>query len=265
MKHLMHRWFSVIVIYIILVSQGCGWKPQQGVPQNVTIPQILYAIEKYSSNIKDLSARVNVRANIDGHSEDAIADIRYINPDRFRIYIKGFAGIDIARISAFDDSMVIYIPNENVYIKAERNENIIGVFIPEFDIDLISIESIVNGTLPQPEERGEFQMSMKRSGKQAELILKRKETMYIYSVKGPNLELVDEKTIHDDVQVWHKIVSKYSSFDGIDFPVEISIERGSNVFQLKFSKCVINSGLTDRDLSFNIPSSAEEAFIEKRR
>ena len=65
--------------------------------------------------------------------------------------------------------------------------------------------------------------------------------------------------------LWHKIVSKYSSFDGIEFPVEITIEHGSNIFQLKFSKCVINSGLTDSDLSFNIPSSAEEAFIEKRR
>ncbi len=265
MKHLMYRWLSVIVIYIILVFQGCGWKPQPSVPRDVTIPQILYAIEKYSSNIKDLSARVNVRADIDGHSEDAIADIRYINPDRFRIYIKGFAGIDLARISALNDSMVIYIPNENVYVTAERNENIIGVFIPEFDIDLKSIESIVNVTLPHPEERGEFQMSIKHSGRQAELTLKRKETMYIYLVEGPNMELVDEKTIYGDVQVWHKIVSKYSSFDGIDFPVEITIERGSNIFQLKFSKCVINSGLTDRDLSFNIPSSAEEAVIEKRR
>lgn len=261
----MYGWLSVVFIHIILVFHGCGWKPAPGVPRDVTIPQVLAAIEKYSVKVNDLSARADVKARIDGHSQSATVDIRYINPDRFRIYIKGFAGINVARISAFKDSMVIYLPSENVYVATGRDENILGLLIPELDVDVKSFELIFNGTLPLPEELEEFQMSMKHSGRQVELTLKRGETMYQYAVEGPDLRLVDEKIFFDNVPVWRKTVSEYSSFNGVDFPVEITIERGKNIFKLKFSKCVINSGLTDKDLSFNIPSSAERVVIEKRR
>ena len=265
MKHSMYRWVSVVFIHIILVFQGCGWKPATGVPLDVTISQVLASIEKYSSGVNDLSARADVRAQIDGHTESATVDIRYMNPDRFRIYIKGFAGIDIARISALKDSMIVYLPSENVYVAAGRDEDILGLLVPEFDINVKSLESIFNGTLPLPEEREEFQMSMKHSGRQVELTLKRGETMYLYAVEGPDLRLVDEKIIYDDVPVWSKTVSEYGSFNGVDFPVKITIERGRDIFRLNFSKCIINSGLTDSDLSFSIPSSAERAVIEKRR
>ncbi len=265
MKHSTYRWVSIIFIYIILAFQGCGWKPVPGVPRDVTISQVLASIENYSSGVNDLSARADVRAQIDGHTQSATVDIRYINPDLFRIYIKGFAGIDVARISALKDSMVVYLPSENVYITAGRDENILGLLIPEFDINMKSFESIFNGTLPLTEEREEFQISMKHSGRQVELTLKHGETMYLYAIEGPDLRLVDEKIICDNVPVWHKTFSEYDSFNGVDFPVKITIERGRDIFKLNFTKCVINSGLTDRDLSFNIPSSAERVFIEKRR
>jgi len=262
MKHSMYRWLFVVFIHIILTFQGCGWKPAPGVPRDVTISQVFASIEKYSSRINDLSARADVRARINGNTESATVDIRYINPDRFRIYIKGFAGIDVARISVLKDSMLVYIPSENVYVTAGRDKDILGLLIPEFDINVKSFESIFKVSLPLPEEREEFQTSMKHSGRQIELTLKRGKTIYRYAVEGPDLRLVDEKIIYDNVPVWSRTVSEYGSFNGIDFPVKITINRGNNTFNLSFSKCEINSGLTDRDLSFDIPSSSERVFFE---
>jgi len=246
-----------------LTIQGCGWKPTRGVPRDITIPQVLAAIEKHSVSIKDFSGIANVKVIINGDSQSATVHIRYINPDLFRIYIKGFAGIDISRISALKDSMTIYIPSENMYITAGRDKNILGFLMSETDIDVKNIELIFNGTLPPPEERGKFQMSMNHTDSQAELILREGNYMLRYRVDGPNLRLVSEETLFDNVPIWRKTISEYRTFNGINFPEEITIERGTNVFNFKFSKCAINSGLTESDLLFAIPSSAERVVIEK--
>lgn len=263
MKCSLYNWLPAVFIYTLLTIQGCGLKPTPGVPRDITIPQVLAAIEKHSVSVKDFSGRADVKVLINGDSQSATVHIRYIKPDLFRIYIKGFAGIDISCISALKDSITIYIPSENIYITAERDENILGFLMSEIDIDVKNIELIFNGTLPSPEEREKFQMSMNHTGRQVELILKHGNSMYRYRVDGPNLRLVSEETLLDNVPVWRKMISEYSSFDGVVFPEKITIERGKNIFNFKFSKCDINSGLTESDLSFAIPSSAERIVIEK--
>ena len=263
MKCSLYNWLPAVFIYTLLTIQGCGLKPAPGVPRDITIPQVLAAIEKHSVSVKDFSGRADIRVLINGDSQSATVHIRYINPDLFRIYIKGFAGIDISRISALKDSMTIYIPPENIYITAGRDENILGFLMSEFDIDVKNIELIFNGTLPSPEERGKFQMSMNHTDRQAELILMEGKYMHRYRVDGHNLRLVSEETLFDNVPIWRKTISEYRSFDGVNFPEEITIERGKNVFNFKFSKCAINSGLTESDLLFTIPSSAERIVFEK--
>lgn len=263
MKYLLYHCLLAVFLYTLLTFQGCGWKPARGVPRDVTIPQVLAAVEKQSVSVKDFSGRADVRVFINGDSQSATVHIRYINPDFFRIYIKGFAGIDVSRISVLKDSLTVYIPSENIYITAGRDENILGFLLSETDIDVKNIELIFNGTFPPPEERGKFQMSLNHTDRQAELILRQGKSMYRYRVDGPNLRLVSEETLLDNVPIWHKTISEYRSFDGVNFPEEITIERGKDIFNFKFSKCTINSGLTESDLLFAIPSSAERIVIEK--
>ena len=262
MRHSMYRWMSAFFILYVTFINGCGWKPFTGIPKDITIPQVLASIDRYSLNIKDFSGRASVKLLIDGRPQSANITIRYINPGRFRIYIKGIAGIDIARINAFSDSIAVYIPSENMYVSSGREKNILGVLMPEVDIDLKSMESMFTGTLPRPENRKEFQMTMKNSGRKVELTLKRDRFTYRYTVEGSDLRPVNEETLYDGVPVWRKKVSGYSSYNGVKFPDNLSIERDGNVIDLKFSQCVINSGLTENDLSFTVPSSAERLVIE---
>ncbi len=264
MRSPIYRWLAAALIHIALITQGCGLKPAPGVPLDVTIPQVLAAIEKYSAKVQDFSGRANVRAKVDGNYQSATVQIKFINPDRFLIYIKGFAGIDMARVSAVKDSMVIYIPSENIYVTTGTDENILGALIPEINLKMKYVASIFNGILPSREEREGFQMSIKHFGRQVELSLKRGKSMFRYRLEGQELRLISEEKIYNNVPVWRKTISAYNSIDGIEFPSEISIEHDRNIFTIKFSKCRLNSGLSDRDLSLTIPSSAERAVIEKR-
>ena len=77
------------------------------------------------------------------------------------------------------------------------------------------------------------------------------------------MRLINEENLFDNVPIWRKTISEYRSFDGVAFPEEITIECGKNVFNFKFSKCAINTGLTESDLLFAIPSSAERIVFEK--
>jgi len=262
MRYSMHRWLSTVLILYVTFINGCGLKPFRGVPGDVTIPQVLDTIDRYSSDIKDFSGRASVKVVIDGRAQSANIIIRYMNPGRFRIYIKGIAGIDIARINALNDSIAVYIPSENIYVSAGREKDILGMLMPELDFDLESIESIFTCTLPRPENRKEYQINKKNSGRRVELKLKRGRYTYRYTVEGSDLHPVDEETLYDGVPVWRKKVSGYTSYNGVKFPDNLSIEHGGNVIDLKFSRCVINSGLTENDLSFTVPSSAERIVIE---
>ena len=83
----MCRWTFLVYTLIILVEQGCGLKPPSHVPQDVTIPEALAAVEKFSAIVKDFSGRANVKASIDGDSQSAIVSIKFLHPDLFRLYI----------------------------------------------------------------------------------------------------------------------------------------------------------------------------------
>ncbi len=94
------------------------------------------------------------------------------------------------------------------------------------------------------------------------LVMERGKEMYRYTFKGPELRPVREEIFYNDVPVLRKTISKYISYDGVEFPGELTIEQGGNIYSVRFSKCIINSGLTDNDLSFVIPSSTERLVIE---
>lgn len=262
MKYLHYRWLSPVVILSVLFINGCAWKPSARIPKDVTIPQVLGALDRYSTHIKDFSGRASVKLLIDGRLQSANITIRYMNPGRFRIYIKGFAGIDLAIVTMVNDSIAVYIPSENMYVSAGRDKNILGVLLPEFDIDLERMESIFTGTIPGLENREKYHITMKNTGRKVELTMKRDKYMYRYTVEGSNLRPVEEETFYDGVPVWRKKVSGYHSYNGVEFPDTSSIEHGGNVIDLKFSQCSINTGLTENDLLFSVPSSAERMVIE---
>ncbi|MFC1537925.1 hypothetical protein ACFL6H_00750 [Candidatus Latescibacterota bacterium] len=265
MKNRIYAWLTVVMILTMFAYQGCGLKPDIGIPRDITPEQALSAIERQSRNIETFSGTGSVRVLANGTSESATVLIRYINPGLFRIYLKGFAGIDIGRISALEDSVTIYIPPENIYLKTGRNEYILERLFPEIDFNMQNIELFFNGTFPTKTDRGKFEMSMRHVDNQLELSLVDGNIVYRYRIGGPDLRLMREELMIDNSIVWRKTLSGYKSFNGVNFPEEIIVERGNDSFTITFSKCEINTDLTESDLTFAIPSSAERVYIENHR
>ena len=263
MKHSLYKFVFAVILVSAFVIESCGPKPPSPLPPDVSVSQVLAAIESYSKGINDLTGKASVKMLIDGDYKSATTLVRYIRPDNFRLYLKGFAGIDIARMKASKDSVIIYLPTENMYISTGRYQNISGYLMPEIGIGLKHLESVFSVNLPLPGEMDSFQKSLKSDGEQLQLSLKRKQTIYNYTVKGPDLLPVAEEMLVDNIPVWRKTVSKFNSSNGVVFPAELEIEHGEYKADIRFSECEINTGLTKNDLALKIPASAERMIIEK--
>ncbi|MFC1490927.1 DUF4292 domain-containing protein [Candidatus Latescibacterota bacterium] len=265
MKNIVCGWFTAFITILLFAVQGCGLKPDIGVPDDITPEQVISAIKRQTQTVETFSGTASVKVSANGSSEDATVVIRYINPGLFRLYLKGFAGIDLGRISALEDSITVYIPSENIYLKAGRDEYILEKLFPEINLDVKMVELLFNGTFRAEFNRAGFSQTIACAGDQAELSIVNEKGTFQYLVAGPDLQLIREEFLIDGAIVWRKTLSEYKSYDGVEFPQDITIERGEDSFSVKFSKCEINTGLSAPDLTFAIPPSAERVYIENSR
>jgi len=244
-----------------LAVSGCGLRPAH-IPETVTIQQAIEAIERWSPRIQDYSGRASVLVDAGEGPQTATLLIRYIYPGRFRVYVKGFAGIDLARITALGDSVAVYVPSENLYVTAARGNDLLARLAPDADIDLDGIEFIFDGSLPPPDERIAQTITMDIREREADLTVSKGARAHRYTLAGPALRLVSEVLLVDGEPVVRKKFEKFGTYNGVVFPEELTLERGGTIVKIKFSQSIFNSGLTDRDLLFAVPPSAERVAVE---
>jgi outer membrane lipoprotein-sorting protein len=258
----MHRWQSLAFAVCVLVIYSCGTKPSITISPDVTIQDVLDSLKKHSQSVRDLSGTALVRIKEKGNSQTAVVQFKYIQPDSFRLYIKGFAGMDLARITALGDSLTVYLPSDNLYFTTSEGEDVLGMLLPESRINLKNYERIFTGTLPSPEIMDDMYITLKHYRSWLELTLENDTARYRYVVEGKDLRPFSEEIIQDNVTVWRKTVKEYGFVNGVLFPVTIIFEQGGTMYEITFSRCSLNTGLTGKDLLFVIPSSAESVSIE---
>jgi len=256
------RIFGILIALLGLTFlSGCGLKPRQA-PPGVTVQEAISAIERYAVDAHDFSGRALVTTSVRGERNNATVLIRYLKPNQYRVFIKGFAGIDIARLSAVADSTTLYIPSENMYLVADRGQDLLARFVPDIRIDVKSIENIFLGTLPPPGERDLFKKSLSYVDRRIIVTLERDGQRYIYALKGQKLELAEETVIQDGRIVWHRTIENYIPCGDKLFPGVMTLEREGAKLTASFTACRMDTGLTEADLSFEIPHSAERFLID---
>ena len=76
MKNKLYAWLIVAII-TIFAAQGCGLKPDIGVPRDITPEQALSVLERQLRNIETFSGTGSVKVLANGTSETATTLIRY--------------------------------------------------------------------------------------------------------------------------------------------------------------------------------------------
>ena len=253
----------VIMVLLFTGIQGCGLKPAPGIPAGITTEQVMTVIENRMERLNDFSGRAQAKATVRGQTESAVITINYMKPDRFRATIKGTFGIVLAVITAEQDSFHVYIPSIKGYFIVGRDENVLDLLVPEVEFDFNLLASLFTGSFPASDVLTDSHIALSRMQNQALLTIENGAEVYRYTVTGPDLLVMEEVLIRNGKNIWRITYSDYASSGDTMFPRKIIISEGDKELQLSFSKFKVNPGLTERDLSFKIPSNAERYFIEK--
>jgi len=237
---------------------GCGMRPSPVVPEDLTVRFLLETLDGRASRIRDFTGTAFVRMRGgDGSPESVKLSIRYIRPGRFRILVKGFAGIPVALISSAGDSLTVFFPSENTYVTGEYGEGLLRELVPGIDVDIWRITSVLTGYLPPPEERGRLEKSLERMGKDVVLVMRDENVTYRYTVSGKHLDVVGEEIIRGGRTVWSGRASGFRSHDGTRFPRRVSVRTEEGAVDIEFSGCRFNTGLKESEIAFTVPPSAE--------
>ena len=256
-------YFTASLAFILFEVTGCGPKPLKIAQEDINISNVLRIIENNTLEIRDFDGAAKIEAELGDIGESTAAKVRYIYPSDFRVYLKGFAGIEIARLNSVGDSITIYLPTENLYIREPKDAGIPQNFLPGFDIGSGMLKTFFTGEVPGSDIWDEFYISLKQYDAYVELTMQKDGLVHRYVLSGEKLRVKEEEKWLNGNLLWRREISGYRTFNGGVFPEKITFEKDGNVLTISFIDGRVNSGLTYKDLLMTVPSSAERIQIEQ--
>jgi hypothetical protein len=251
-----------VLFSLMLFFQGCGMKPP-GIPLDITEDRILDSLYRQSAAVKDFSGWARIIERHNGLDQSATAVIRFIAPDRIRVILKGFAGMELAAISSAGDSMTVFIPSLNGYVTGENGKGLLRRLVPDFDFDVARFASVFSILLPPHDAVAEFKASLKKKGNRMEMTLAKADTVYRYLVEGPLLLVVEEDITVGGTSVWNKKSQNFRASGAEVFPKKMTIRNERHSLDFSFYSVSINSGLSQKDIEIEMPDTADRLEIRR--
>ncbi|MHB9029293.1 MAG: DUF4292 domain-containing protein [Candidatus Latescibacterota bacterium] len=228
----------------------------------MSIETLIQALRRHSETVLTFSGWARVRVEEKDDEQTTTAVVAFKRPDRYKITLLGFGGAEIAEIGSEGDSVTVYIPFYNGYVKSPEGINPLGAFLPELaDIDLERMISVIGGTTLPPGQMENYSITLKRWEHQAELLFEREGMHYRYLVRGPQLLVVEETVSYKGETIWHVERNDFRAHNGVPFPRRILVRDERRNLRLDFSGFSINTDVREEELTVLIPEDAERLTI----
>lgn len=244
-----------------LAVSGCGMKPRPVVPGDVSIDRILAAIREQSEAVRDFTSAGKVTVSDAGGVRTSGVIFRFIRPDRFKLDIRGFGGMEIASLGSDGDSLTLYIPFMNGYIKTGKDAAAIARLAPQLDAGIVPLAPLAAGVIPLPGELERCSFTMRAWKYEAELAVRKDDTEYRYLVRGPDLRVVELHVTGGGRTLWSIQRSGFGSCGPLAVPRTLQFERDGRILSIRFGSCSVNTGLTGADLQLDMPEDTERLVI----
>ncbi len=261
--------YPVVLAVLIFAFYGCGKKPVPAVPITVTAHQVLQVIGKRAARIQDFSVRAYAVMSARNESQNAVVYFNYRKPDRYRAIPKGAFGVVLAVLTGEGDSVTVYVPSLKGYFHVGIDDNdLLEALVPgvlfDFSLEkgLKPLVSFLTGSLPRGYNDGGSQISLDRVGNRAVVTIEDGAAPCRYTVEGPDLLLVKEEFFRNGELIMRILYSGYAPCGDIPFPRKITMNDSGREIKIEFSSCTINGGLSESELSFDLPSNAERLTIK---
>ena len=244
-----------------LVISGCGVKPQPVVPSDVSIDRILAAVRGQSEAVRDFSSAGKVTVSDAGGVRTSGVIFRFIRPDRFKLDIRGFGGVEVASVGSDGDSLTVYIPLMNGYLRTGKDAAALARLAPQLDAGISLLAPLAAGVIPLPGELERCFLTMRAWKHEAELAAREGDSEFRYLVRGPDLRVVELHMTEGGGTSWSMRRSEFGSCGPLAAPRTLRFERDGRTLSVRFASCSVNTGLTGADLRLDMPEDAERLAI----
>ena len=252
----------VLILAASALLAGCGPKPP--LPSEITATGVIGAIREQTASIRDFSGWARARVSGKGREQSSTVEIRYIAPERFFVTLHGPFGTEMAEIGSDGDSITVYIPYYDGYIRTGKWDNPLALLLPEADIDIGQLMSLLRPSLPPADSLGSYRVSLGIHGNEAELLLINGAVEQRFVVTGPRLLVVEESLTVDGAVVWSARRSDFKAFNGVFFPRRALAKKESGKLDMEFRNITINTDLKESDVTVIIPEGAQQLKIRRR-
>ena len=243
--------------FLLLLLPACAARPSR--PPDVgpvqTPEEILHIVAARAEGLRDLEASARLTLHIEGVRQRASASCLYRAPGAFKLDVTGPLGSDILFALARDDSLAVYLPQDNRYIKGPAAAvlyRITGVNLEYYDARraILGLPSLSRLDLPR--------IARFEAG-QGHCFLELHDPLWTRHVWLDRRTLtVQEERIFSPGGglLSRRVMDGYRDENGVVLPRLITILQGDDLIRIEITRRRVNIGLSDERFRMKIPSDA---------
>ena len=258
---------SILAGLQLLASTSCSIRPVR--PSDVGPIQnafdLLRAVSSLTDSLRDLEARAEISMRIDGLQQNTTALVRYKRPDALKLDVSGALGIGLLHALAGRDSLAVYFPRDNRYVKGRPEDvlyRVTGVDLRFYDAQraILGLPGIGIPDLPRVrsfEPRGDS------------IFVEIEEPLWRRRI------CVDRRTatvlreeIYDLDQgrlISQRLMEDYRDEGGVVLPRRTEIRQGTDRIRIEFRRWKVNAGIREETFRMKVPSDAVQEEVQSTK
>ena len=246
-------WLCMLSLFLLLPA--CAMRPP-GLPDvgPVQTPEeILHIVSARTEGLRDLKADARLTLHIDGVRQGASARFYYRSPDALKLDVTGPLGTGILFALARDDSLAVYLPRDNHYLKGPAEEvlySITGVNLEYYDARraILGLPGLSPLDLPR---------IARFEAPQGRFLLEIRDPLWtrrIYLDRRTLVVLEERILSRTGDLLSRRLMDDYRDENGIVLPRRIHILQGADQIRIEITRRSVNAGLSDDRFRLRIPS-----------
>ena len=246
-----------LLCLLLLLLSACAARPRRlsRVGPILNASDLLHILAARNDSLRDLEARARLTLRIDGVRHRAAAVLRYRAPDALKLDVSGALGVGLLNALARNDSLALYLPRDNYYLKgppAETLYRVTGVNLAYYKaryaiLGLPNLSPLHLPRISRCETRGDtlfVELYDPLCNRQmwfdgATAVLYREE---IYTPHG--------------ILLSRRLMNDYRDENGVVLPRRIEIVQGNDRIRIEITQRRVNTGLSGNPFSLKVPSDA---------
>lgn len=257
-SHPIYRIWLTMLLGLFLLDNGCAPSEVRTISSPPSPDVLLARLNQATSRLQDLKGSAHVSVSLKDRQGRVSIRFQFRQPDHLKIYVQGAFLQILAVLSIEQETVQLYIPQDNVVFGGTLADN--DVVVPGMRVPLSDVRTAVTGLTDLSMVQTRDVMDYGRDGDQYRMTIQdavEETTRMLWIDPDRSVITREEERLAGGIVI-HRSFERYARKNGVWRPgririTRVTIEGGS--LDLTYDTQTVNSGLTHADLSLTLPRS----------